>query len=192
MIYLIYFEYELYLHPGLSVDLLQMKLNFPEIALIFSCLVLSLNTSADEPLLKNEVLIFSFDTKTSKHVLLAKDSTDKYIIYRFSNKDKIEMEFPDMTNNSWKKFKYSFYLRGGGLENDGLDLNYVFFENENYRYVIYQTYSAADSESNIGVKVIDIKTNKTSDIPGNPKTRKGTLIDFRDNGLLQVGDEIFD
>jgi len=39
---------------------------------------------------------------------------------------------------------------------------YVLIFFENYRYVIYQTYSAADSESNIGVKVIDIKTNKTS------------------------------
>jgi hypothetical protein len=141
-------------------------------------------------LLKNEEIVFSFDTKKGKHAVLAKDKANKYIVYRFGKKDKVEFEFPKKNQSSWLKFKYSFYLRGGGVQNEGEDLNYVSFINKNIKYVIYDTYYSVGGKLSTGIKVTDTKTNKSVDIPGNYKTKKGTLIDFRDNNLIEISEEI--
>lgn len=140
----------------------------------------------------NEELILSFQTNTHKEVYLVKDKSNKYISYRFGSSDKIELEYPSTQKDSWTKFTYSYYLRGGGAGNEGMDLNYVYFTNNGFRYVIYQTYYAVENKSYIGIKVIDLKTNKTVDIKGNMKTRKGTLVDFRYNRSLKISDELFE
>lgn len=161
--------------------------------LAFAILILTCTTASGQKYsLPNEVTIFSFQTKNGKTAVLNKDKENKYLIYRFGTKDKIEFQYPDTLETSWKKFKYTFWLRGGGKQNEGLDLNYVEFTNKNFKYVIYDTYAAADQKQNIGIKIIDLKTDKTTDIKGITKTRKGTLIDFRENGLLEIGDELFD
>ena len=85
-------------------------------------------------LLKTEELILSFEIKNGKRVVLAKDKTNSYIVYRYGTKSKIEFEFPTKSKESWLKFKYSFYLRGGGTSNEGMDLNYIYFTNENFKY----------------------------------------------------------
>jgi hypothetical protein len=137
----------------------------------------------------NEALIYSFSTKSGKTMVLAKDKKDTYVVYRYGTKDKVELEVLDKTK---KQFKYSFYLRGGGKANEGMDLNYVYFINKGFKYVIFSTSYANDNKYEIGLKVIDMKTDKVSTIKGNINTKKGTLIDFRDNGLLEIGDELFD
>jgi hypothetical protein len=140
-------------------------------------------------ILPTETLLYSFSTKSGKTMILAKDKKDAYIVYRFGTKDKVELEVLDKTK---KQFKYSFYLRGGGKANEGMDLNYVYFINKGFKYVIFSTSYAIDDKYEIGLKVIDMKTNKVTTIKGNIKTKKGTLTDFRDNGLLEIGDELFD
>jgi hypothetical protein len=140
----------------------------------------------------NEQLILSFQTNTHKQVYLVRDKSNKYISYRFGTKDKIEFEYPPIEKDSWSKFTFSYFLRGGGTANEGMDLNYVYFTNNGFQYVIYHKYYAVGNRNSIGVNVIDLKTSKTVEIKGNAKTRKGTLVDFRDNGLLAIGDEIFD
>ena len=142
--------------------------------------------------LQNEEVIFSFDTRDGKKVTLNKDKANHYIIYRFGTKDTIEFEFPDTSNNSWANFEYSFWLRGGGRQNEGLDLNYIYFTDKNFKYIIYDTYFAAGKKRNIGIKILDLETNKTINLRGDIKTRKGTLIDFRDNKLLEIGEELFE
>lgn len=74
-----------------------------------------------------------------------------YIIYRFGTKEKIELEFPDNKIDSWSKFTYSYYLRGGEKENAGLDLNYLSFSRNGFEYQVYQEYSAEDDATNVGV-----------------------------------------
>ncbi|MFT5254612.1 MAG: acyl-CoA-binding protein [Flavobacteriales bacterium] len=140
-------------------------------------------------LLSNEELIYSFETQNGKNLMLAKDKNDKYIMYRYGTKTKIEFEYPGKLNESWSKFKYSFYLRGGGKMNEGMDLNYIAFINENYKYVIYDTYFSVKNKTNIGIKIIDLKTEKIIDLKGKTKTRKGTLVDFRDNKHIGIDDE---
>lgn len=144
---------------------------------------------AQKYLLPNEQLIYSFETQSGKKLVLAKDKNDKYIIYRFGTKNKIEFEFPEKTKASWGKFKYTFYLRGGGSQNEGMDLNYIKFLNGDYKYVIYDTYYAVENETAIGIKITNVKNNKTTDIKGKRSTRKGSLIDFRFNKLLKIEDE---
>jgi len=137
----------------------------------------------------NEQLIFSFDTKNGKHVELSKDQANSYIVYRFGTADKIEFEFPAKSKESWSKFRYSFYLRGGGIQNEGMDLNYIHFTNEGFKYTIYDTYFAKGQESGVGIMVTNLKTNKTTDVKGIHQSRKGTLINFRENGLLEIVDD---
>ncbi len=152
----------------------------------------SLHMSGQGLLLKNETKLYSFKTKSSKQVIVAKDSSNNYLIYRFGTSNKIEFEFPEKTKSSFKKFKYSFYMRGGGAQNEGMDLNYLYFENDNFKYIIYDTYYAAGNKHSIGVKVVDLKTKKTTDIKGEIKTQKGSLTDFRDNTLVEITEEFFD
>lgn len=158
-----------------------------KILLIF-ILISSFSYSQDY-LLPNEVNIYSFETKSGKKMMLAKDKNNKYIIYRFGTKNKIEFQYPEKTKESWHKFIYSFYLRGGGKMNEGMDLNYVVFTNQNYKYIIYYSYFAVQEKVNIGVKIIDLKTKKTIDIKGDYKTLKGNLTNFRDNNLINFDDE---
>ncbi len=142
--------------------------------------------------LPNEEVLFSFNTKNGKKLTLNKNKADDGIIYRFGTKDNVEFEFPGQSKSSRKDFKYSFYLRGGGVKNEGMDLNFVYFINDDFKYVIYDTYVAVDHKQEIGVKIINLKTQKTTNIYGDLKTRKGTLIYFRDNKLLEIGDELFE
>lgn len=160
--------------------------------LVLPAVFASLVLNAQAFVRPNEEVILSFQTTTGKQAYLVKEKSNGYIAYRFGTKSKIEMEFPAAKEGSWSRFTYSFYLRGGGKENEGMDLNYVYFTNNGYRYVIYQTYSAADGKREIGLKVTALKTSKTTDVKGATKTQKGTLIDLRDNDLIEKSDEIFD
>jgi hypothetical protein len=154
-------------------------------------LILTTTMFSQSYLLSNEKLIYSFETVGGKKMTLAKDANNKYIVYRFGTKDKIEFEYPEKSKDSWSKFTYSFYLRGGGIQNEAMDLNYIYFTNNNYTYVIYDVYHVREA-SRIGLKIIDTKTDKTIDIKGKKRTQKGTLLDFRFNELLEIGEDIFD
>ena len=161
--------------------------------IVFTCLLLIAKIGfAQKLILPNETLIFSFETQNGKTAILAKDSLNNYIIYRFGTANKIEFEYPKKTKDSWAKLTYSFYLRGGGTSNEGMDLNYVYFTNNNYQYIIYDSYFSVGNKTAIGIKIIDLTTKKTTNIKGKLKTRKGSLINFRNNGLLKVTEEMFE
>jgi hypothetical protein len=160
--------------------------------IFFGLLTLTITSFGQNFTLPNEEIVFSFDTQNGNKITLNKDKSNNYLIYRFGTKGKIEFEFPDKSKSSWTDFKYSFYLRGGGTQNEGMDLNYIYFTNKNFQYVIYDTYFAAGNKQNIGIKIIDLKTGATTNIKGNKKTQTGTLVNFRDNNLLEIGEELFD
>ena len=159
--------------------------------LVLLVLLMSAAVSAQGYLRPNEKRIYSFQTQNGKQVFLVMDSSGKYMLYRFGTKSKIEFKYPTEIRDSWNKFTYTFYLRGGGPENEGMDLNYISFYDEGFRYVVYDTYHAVGGKYKVGVLVTDLKTGKTTDLKGDPKTTKGSMIDFRDNGKLKIGDELF-
>ncbi|WP_133158853.1 hypothetical protein [Flavobacterium alvei] len=124
---------------------------------------------------------------------LCSDKTGKYIVYRFGTKNNIELEYPNTKDkSSWNKFEYSYWLRGGGIENEGIDLNYVAFTIEKTKYVIYDTYFANGEKYEVGIRVIDLSNNKTLKIIGKGKTQKGTLVDFRFDKSIKEGEELYD
>ena len=160
--------------------------------ILLLCIYASISFGQNKYLLPNEEIIFSFKTKNGRILSLNKDKSDKYIVYRFGTKDNIELEYPEKNKSSWNKFEYSYWLRGGGIDNEGIDLNYVTFTMGNIKYVIYDTYFSRGEEYAVGIKVIDLKTQKEIDISGLRKTRKGTIVDLRYNDLIKRGEEIYD
>lgn len=155
-------------------------------------LSLSITSIGQNYVRSNEEVIFRFITTEGRQAYLVKDTSNKYIVYRYGTNTNIELEYPEQNSESWKKFTYSYNLRGGGVQNEGMDLNYISFINHGVQYVLYYTYFAVGNKVGVGIKVIDQTKSKKTDIKGIPKTRKGSLTEFRDNGLLEIGEELFD
>lgn len=136
----------------------------------------------------NEEVVYSFDTKAGKKMLLVKDKGNEYIQYRFGTKDRVEMEFPlARDKDSWKQFKYKSYHRGGGKQNAGMDLEYLTFLNNGYTYTLFKSYYAEDGSFSTGVTVLNSK-GKSTDINGIYKSIKGCLCNLEDIELIEKDD----
>lgn len=143
--------------------------------------------------LPNENSILSFQTTKGKRVSICIDKKQNYLVYRFGTAKKVELEFPKVKDkSSFNQFEYSSYLRGGGIQNEGMELEYLAFTNEGVKYVVYDTYAARGNKYNIGIKVIDVVTEKTTNIPGRYKSRKGSLGILGEMKLVKKGDELYD
>lgn len=141
---------------------------------------------------KGEKVVFGFKLKKSnKRVSICTSEEKDYIVYRFGTKDRVELEFPKEKENSWDKFAYSYYLRGGGKENIGLDLNHIIFENGDFSYDIYQDYSAEDGVTSVGIIVKNTKSKEETRIDGSFESLIGTLIDFRRDSRVKQIDSWF-
>lgn len=114
-----------------------------------------------------------------------KDTARLYNI-RFGTIDKVELEYPEKKADSWRKFTYSYYLRGGGAGNEGLDLNYLTFENGGYEYQVYQEYTAKDNVTNVGVTITNKSTRKETNIKGLSDSVEGSLINLRENEKIKT------
>ncbi|WP_294672574.1 hypothetical protein [uncultured Fluviicola sp.] len=126
--------------------------------------------------LPNEVVVLSFKTKKKKQVFLCRDKDNRYLVYRFGSKSKVELQFPGkLDETSFQKFEYSSYFRGGGVENLAMNLDYLSFTNSGYRYVIYKTYASESVgyEDEVGIRVIHLKTQKETSIEGDFNTFEG-------------------
>ena len=141
--------------------------------------------------LPNEKVIIEFKTLKGKKLVVAIDLDYKYVVYRYGTIDNVELKFPEKLTNSWTLFQHSSYLRGGGIQNEGMDLDYLYFDIENYRYVVYQEYYARSKKVEHGIKVINIGTKEVTVIKANEKTVKGSLSSFRDIEKIRKGDELF-
>ncbi len=131
--------------------------------------------------LTGEETVFGFETHRGKKVSVCtgREKKHEYLVYRFGTDSTVELQFPGDKRDSFKEFSFSNYFRGGGEENEGLDINYLSFENGGYYYTIFDEYSAADSSQNVGVKVENLKTGKIITIKGDPETIKGGLAVLR-------------
>ena len=123
----------------------------------------------------DEKIIFSFETvKSGKILSISISDVNDYIVYRYGEKNSIELEYPKNKKDSWKKFIYTDYYRGGGEKNEALNLNYLSFDNGNYTYTVYDEYTS--SSRSVGVKVIDNLQNKTYTIEGDFQNVIGSLM----------------
>jgi hypothetical protein len=152
--------------------------------------------AADDPLRRgNERTVFSFRLKnSSKHVsiLESTDEENPYLVYRFGTATAVELEFPKDKKNSRDKFAYWGYMRGGGPENEGLDLNSLAFTGNGWQYVVYDDYAAVDESQNVGVRVIRLKDCKVTELVGRPESKTGSLSDLRGDDTLRSSEDISD
>jgi hypothetical protein len=141
---------------------------------IFLALGLSFQNPSDCLCEKNENIVFSFQTKNNKMVSVCSEKQDKYLVYRFGTKTKIEMQYPSVLDkSSWQKFEHYSYFRGGGEQNAGIDENHLSFTNSNIKYTVFQDYTAESNQIDIGISVE--LPSKTVEIKGVLKTKKGDL-----------------
>ncbi|MEA4832839.1 hypothetical protein SDC9_118917 [bioreactor metagenome] len=137
---------------------------------------------------ENEQLLFSFKTEDSLKTLSVciSEMQPDYIVYRFGKEDNIELEYPENIADSWNKFTYSYYLRGGGADNEGMDLNYLTFINCGFEYRIYEEYTASDNKTRVGIKITDTVTKKETEIKGLSGSIIGSLIQLRNNNKIKI------
>ena len=141
-------------------------------------------------ILSNEEVIFSFQTKNGKKMVLAKDKGNEYIIYRFGSLKKIELEYPSRKDrDSWNKFTYSYYFRGGGKLNSGLELQSIYFQNGNYDYMIYKDYSAEGESYETGVSVKELTTAIEKVYKGIYKTIQGDLRTLIESDVVKESEK---
>ncbi|UII77648.1 hypothetical protein LV716_07735 [Flagellimonas sp. HMM57] len=159
--------------------------------LVILGLLFSLWGSAQSYKLSNEKVLFEFKTTKGKELVIAMDSNEEYLVYRYGSENNIELEFPENLGTSWNKFKNSWYFRGGGVQNDAMDIDYLYFDKDGYRYIVFQESYAKSEVIQYGIKVINLKTSKKTIIKADPETVKGSLSIFRDMKKIEKGDELF-
>lgn len=139
-------------------------------------------------LLPNEEVIYSFSTQNGKKMTLVKDKNNQYIQYRFGTANKIEMEFPkERTKESWKKFHYNSYFRGGGIDNAAMEIYNLLFTNNGFEYVIFRAYHSEGNDYSAGIVIKDSKGKETR-IKGNYKTVKGCICNLEETGMIERED----
>jgi|GEM_PF-404948 len=126
----------------------------------------------------NEQIVTSFSLAgKGKMVVVCKDSNDAYLVYRFGTPTQIELAYPEVLDtNSWHKFYFWNYHRGGGIMNEGMDEVYLSFVNKGIKYRVYETYYSVEGTSAVGILIK--MGDKTIDMPGIYKTQKNGLSDL--------------
>lgn len=142
-------------------------------------------------LLKNEIIMYSFKANGDKNLILARDTSNLYLMCRFGSDNFVEFETKSKSVESWKCFTYSYWMRGGGQENSGIDLNFIAFNIGQLKYIIYDTYSAEGESHKCGVLIINQHTGEETEIKGVVNSVCGSLIDFRWNELVTQGEELY-
>lgn len=138
---------------------------------------------------KNETLIFYFEIENNGSVKISLDSANNAFIVRYHTSDNHKIKITDNLSDSVIVFTYSYYLRGGGKDNAGLDLNSLHFYDSKFNYEVYDNYSAESDNSYIGIKISNKSTTGVQDIHGINNTRKGELLYFRFNDLIPSSQE---
>lgn len=124
----------------------------------------------------NENTVFAFQLENNKWVSINKEKTGKYLVYRFGNKDKIELQVPAVLDTtSWNRFLFSGYNRGGGKENAAMHFGYLSFRNKETVYEVYELWNSEDDIEHCGLTVM-IDDKKPINLNGVLKNRHGNLL----------------
>jgi|JI10StandDraft_1071094.scaffolds.fasta_scaffold405914_2 hypothetical protein len=142
-------------------------------------------SSAEEPILL-------FKTLQGKTISLSQVKNSKALFFKIEKGKQIELQYPQKLNDTTLFFTYSFYLRGGGTANEGMELNYVYFELNNLKYVLFENSHSSDPASIIGLKIIDVKTQHEEVYEALANTIRGSLISLRNDDRFIKGEELFD
>lgn len=84
-----------------------------------------------------EITVLSFVTASGKMASLCEGPKAAYLVYRFGNAAKTELQYPTVLDaSSWRKFTYSAYHRPGGVENAGMENYQLSFSNGGAEYTL--------------------------------------------------------
>ena len=129
---------------------------------------------------KSEENLYSFRLEKSQKIMsvcIGKDNS--YMQYRFGLPGKIELAYPDKKDeNSWDKFTYEGYTRGGGPANAGMNTQTLSFENKGTSYSVYYINGYADDrdESFFESAGITVQANaKFVNLEAELSSRSGSL-----------------
>lgn len=148
-------------------------------------------TQAQQYFSKGEINVISFNTLNGKKMTLSVNKNKKCLIYRFGTAKYIEFQYPKEIKQNYSDFILFYYLRGGGIRNEGQDLINLRFSNQNFTYKIYEEWYAVGNRKEIGILVKDNITKNTLTIKANLKTVKGTLFYLINSDILPVDGEEF-
>ena len=157
-------------------------------AIIYLILIFCFSCSP-EYVKDSEKIIYSFESVDGKKLVVVTDTISDYLACRFGTEGEFEFEYPDDKKDSWVQFQYSYYMRGGGPGNAGMDLNFLYFGDDDYNYIVFDEYAAENDTSICGIRIINLKTKETVEIIGDIKTKLGTLIDFRFDDRIEIIEE---
>jgi hypothetical protein len=126
----------------------------------------------------NEKTVFAFQLENNKWVSVSKEKNSKYLVYRFGNNDKIELQVPAILDtSSWSRFLFSGYNRGGGKENAAMHFGYLSFRNKETVYEVFELWNSEDDAEHCGLSVMIDGKNMTN-LTGVLKSRHGNLLDL--------------
>ena len=166
-----------------------MRLN--SFLLLFFLILHFTSANAQSYLLSNESMVLSFETNKGKRMVLAQDTGNAYLVYRYGTDDVIELEFPsNKDTTSWNFFLLSTYFRGGGKANAGMDINHLSFINNFTEYTIFEDYFAESNTYEIGIEVKNLYNGKINRIQGKLKSKKGTLIKLGSSSQIKMSDDL--
>lgn len=128
--------------------------------------------------------IFSFQVeKSGKLVSIFKEANDQYLLYRFGALRKIELQSPqEADTESWSKFEFSGYFRGGGIQNDAMEDYALKFINNQVEYTIFQNWRLEADEYQIGVMVTTPDARVL--LKGEDKNQVGSLMSLEGNPAI--------
>lgn len=138
----------------------------------------------------NEEIIFSFQISNKKWVSVCKEKREKYIVYRFGNQNKIELQYPANPDSaSWQLFTFKGYSRGGGTQNAAMNIAFLNFSNKDSDYEVFEIWNSEDDKEKCGVTISTGTSNKTVALQGILESRKGYLLSLSDSDKIKLESE---
>lgn len=137
--------------------------------------------------LHDELTIFSFKLiRGGKYVSVCKGRLDEYLVYRFGVSLKnVELQYPQkLSGDSWRRFQFHGFSRGGGAENDAMGDYSLSFSNSGVQYTVFQVWRAVSNEYSIGV-MVDLGGRRML-MKGDPSNQVGSLIRLEGNARVLV------
>ena len=124
----------------------------------------------------NEEAVFSFQLENNNWISVCREDSGRYLVYRLGNQHKIELQVPAVLDtNSWKRFTFSGYNRGGGRENAGMHFGYLSFKVKDVIYEVFELWNSQDSIEHCGLTVM--KNYKIiNKIIGKLESKSGNLV----------------
>lgn len=125
---------------------------------------------------ENEEVVFSFITTNKKKLILSYCEEEDQFIYRFFNKEQLEIQLPDADEDAWQFFEFEDFHQVGPSSNGVTDINQLNFTNRKYRYEVYDNYDNTNRKRQVGVRVISMTDGQSYEIQGDAESAVGSLM----------------